>query len=119
MSWSAITEEEIWDQIIAAEIRMTFSQKRLWDVIKVLPHKWSLEPWGNLGGGFWVVGIIGCSVLWFNDIEEGFNISTYKSIGNITEYWCNQDELEHSVEQLLNLMNSSVAPYKCGLPQPL
>jgi len=119
MDWSPITEEEIWDRIIAAESRMTFAQMRLWEVIKIMPHKWLQEPWGNMGKGFWVVAIVGSSVLWFNDIEDGFNISTYKSFGRIEEYLCNQDELEHSVQQILNLIESSMTPYKRGVPQPL
>jgi len=96
---------------------MTFAQKRLWEVIKVMPHKWTQDPWGNEGEGFWVVAIIGGSVLWYNDIEDGFNISSYKTMGTIQEYWCNQDDLEHSVQQVLNLIESSSVPYKCGPPQ--
>ncbi len=34
-------------------------------------------------------------MLWFNDIEEGFNVSRFEEAGQIPhdEYWCNQDEL--------------------------
>ena len=119
MSWSPISEEKVWDLIIAAEGRMSFAQQRLWNVIKVIPHKWSQEPWGNLGGGFWVVAVVGDSILWYNDIEDGFNISRYVAFGKIEEYWCNQDDLEHSVQQILALIESGSAPYKCGPPMPV
>jgi len=46
------------------------------------------------------VGIIGRSVIWYNDIEDGFNISKYATYGRIDEYWCNQDELLITVKRL-------------------
>jgi hypothetical protein len=59
------------------------------------PEKWSLPPWGDLGGGFWAVAVDGDRVLWYNDIEEGFNISRFERRGEIPrdEYWCNQTTL--------------------------
>src|SRR5688500_1409719 len=41
-------------------------------------------------------------VLWFNDIEEGFNVSRFERAGEIrsTEYWCNQDPLERALPLL-------------------
>ncbi len=77
---------------------MTIQQKRLWELIKVIPVKWIQEPWGNEGKGFWVVAIIGKSVIWFNDIEDGFNRSEYSEFGKINDYWCNQDDLEQTIQ---------------------
>ncbi len=74
---------------------------RFWDAIKLPPQKWNLSPYGDLGGGFWVVGLIGSKVVWYNDIEDGFNVSAYATFGAIAEYWCNQSELEITVQQLL------------------
>src|SRR5688572_9001685 len=53
------------------------------------------------GGGFWVVAIVGAYVARYNDIEYGFNSSRYSEVGPIDEYWCNQDELEHTIQSLL------------------
>jgi hypothetical protein len=41
-------------------------------------------------------------VLWYNDIEEGFNVSRFTTVGSIpsTEYWCNQDELRWALSAL-------------------
>ncbi len=66
------------------------------------PVKWQLHPWGDDGGGFWVVGVLGDRVVWFNDIEGGFNVSTFEREGEIPEdqYFCNQDELHWSLEKL-------------------
>ena len=81
---------------------MSLEQRLTWELIKIDPHKWSQEPHGNQGGGFWVVAIIGNSVIWFNDIEEGFNRSTFKEFGKIEEYYCNQDKLEWQIQKIIN-----------------
>jgi hypothetical protein len=106
MDWQPITESEIRDKVIQAEARMNAEQSRLWSVMKIDPKKWEQTPYGTKGNGFWAVAIIGQSVVWFNDIEDGFNVSNYKKYGAIEEYWCNQDELEWTVQSLLNCIQS-------------
>jgi len=73
MEWKPIEEERIWDDINCAWKRMSSEQRNLWEIIKIIPEKWKQEPWENEGGGFWVVAIIGKTVVWFNDIEDGYN----------------------------------------------
>lgn len=84
---------------------MDANQEKLWDLIRITPEKWALHPWGDHGGGFWVVAIVGEMVIWYNDIEEGFNRSNYTQYGTIAQYWCNQDELEHSVQRIMNIIS--------------
>lgn len=105
MTWSPISEAEIWDLINQSCERMDWAQTRLWDSIRIDPIKWQLHPWGDLGGGFWVVAIIGSTVVWYNDIEHGFNRSCYSKYGTIDKYWCNQDELEWQVQHVLTDIN--------------
>lgn len=57
---------------------MSVPQQRLWEAIKVTPVKWHEPTYGIDGGGFWVVAIYGSTVVWYNDIEEGFNASSGK-----------------------------------------
>ena len=114
--WEPITELDLWDLIVKAEPRMNCEQRRLWSVIKIDPQKWELTPFGDLDSGFWAVGLLGESVVWYNDIEDGFNISTYRSFGRIGEYWCNQDDLEHTVQHLLDLIQGDFPVPKCGAP---
>lgn len=78
-----MTEAEIWDEINSAWKRMSLPQRRLWEVIRIIPEKWKQSPWGNEGNGFWVVGLIGNSVVWYNDIEHGFNKSKFTNYGEI------------------------------------
>lgn len=71
-----------------------------WEMIKIQPEKWTEKEYGEEGDGFWVVAIYGNRVLWYNDIEEGFNSSTYSEYGHIDEYACNQyslSEIIHSI----------------------
>jgi hypothetical protein len=119
MKWQPISEVDLWDRINEGLSAMTGPALTLWKTIRVPPVKWQLTPWGDAGGGFWVVGIIGMRVVWFNDIEDGFNISHYESPGTISEYWCNQDELNHTICQLLGLLQAGTEPPHCGPPQPL
>ena len=101
MTWKPITEESLWDLINESCGKMDLGQSCFWDAIKISPQKWHLHPWGDDGGGFWVVAIIGSTVLWFNDIEDGFNGSGYTEFGVIDEYLCNQDELHWQLQRVM------------------
>jgi hypothetical protein len=68
--------------------------------VRISHIKWQLSPWGDEGGGFWVVGILGPRVIWYNDIEGEFNVSRYETPGVIAEYWCNQSELQDQIHWL-------------------
>lgn len=64
--------------------------------------KWRLTPEGDEGGGFWAVAVHQDRVLWFNDIEDGFNVSRFDAPGEIPsgEYQCNQDSLRLALPRL-------------------
>lgn len=66
-----------------------------------------------------MVALIGNTVVWYNDIEEGFNRSRYSRYGSIDEYWCNQDELELAIEALPKLIQAGEDTGKLGPPRPL
>jgi len=106
MSWEPISEVAIWDDINKAVDRMSLEQKRVWEVIKILPEKWQEKTYGDFGGGFWVVAIIGNSVIWFNDIEDGYNQSVYTKYGHIDKYWCDQSRLEWAVQNVINVLGN-------------
>jgi hypothetical protein len=107
MDWSPISETKIWDKINASFERMSPEQKKLWEVIKIIPEKWQQDPWGNAGKGFWAVAIIGNTVIWFNDIEDGFNRSTFNEYGKIGKYSCDQDDLEWTIQYVINQIRGS------------
>ncbi|WP_395016495.1 hypothetical protein [Dongia sp.] len=109
----------LWDLINSAWLKMSVREQRLWESVRIDPVKWSQSPYGDLGGGFWAVGVIGRIVVWYNDIEDGFNCSHYSSYGQIGEYWCNQDDLDISVRKLLGRIDDGydLAPF-VGPPRP-
>ena len=120
MKWRPTTEAELLDEVNSGWDAMPLPERRLWESIKVDPCKWSQDPWGNEGGGFWVVAIYGNTVVWYNDIEEGFNRSRYLVFGEIEEYWCNQDELQWVISHILNEIKQGFpSGGKSSPPRPL
>jgi hypothetical protein len=118
--WQPISNDDLQREIDHGVAQMTPEQLNLWNAIQVPPLKWALHPWGDLGGGFWVVAILGQTVVWYNDIEDGFNRSAYSSAGTIDEYWCNQDELQWTIGHVLReLETGSGSGDKLGPPEPI
>ena len=110
MKWQPISEQEILSMISSSYERMSTEQRRLWDAIKTTPKKWLANDYGKEVGGFWVVAIFGNRVIWYHEIEEGFNVSKYHNYGKLNEFWANQDELEWVIQNLLNELNGCYNP---------
>jgi hypothetical protein len=108
-TWTPIPEATLWELMNAAWERMSLPQRRLWEAIRIDPMKWEQLPYGSMGGGFWVVGIYGQTAIWFNDIEDGFNRSRWSRPGHLDEYWCNQDQLEWTVQHVMNEIADGIA----------
>jgi hypothetical protein len=97
MAWKPISKAYLLGHIEVAEYEMTPVELALWSNIRTRPIKWQLPPWGDMGGGFWVVAVFGQQCIWFNDIEDGFNVSNYLHFGTIGSYECSQSELQDCV----------------------
>jgi hypothetical protein len=95
MDWEPVTLEELNTRVARDLARCSADDRAFFERARVPPVKWTQHPWGDQGGGFWAVAVFEGRVLWFNDIEEGFNVSRFEIDGEIpaNEYWCNQDEL--------------------------
>jgi hypothetical protein len=106
LTWAPISATDLQTRISRAQTRMTPVQQRLWSLIRIQPEKWQQDPYGEEGKGFWVVGLIGRTVLWFNDIEDGFNRSRYSTYGTIDDYWCNHDDLDVALQYVLTALES-------------
>jgi len=102
--WNPISLDELVNEINESETDLNGELWNFWQLIKICPTKWEEHEYGKEGGGFWVVAICGEKVIWYNDIEEGFNISSYTNIGTIDGYYCNQDELSWSVIRLFDFV---------------
>jgi hypothetical protein len=117
MNPKSLSEFQIWDIINAACERMSVQQRHLWEMIRIDPEKWQQHPYGDVRGGFWAVALIGTSVVWYNEIENGFNRSHYTRHGLINQYRCNQDNLGETLETLLDILRTGydIGPW-CGPP---
>ena len=105
IEWEPISEPALLARLSQCQARMSEAEVRLWEAVRIGPEKWQQHPYGDQGGGFWVVGLIGSTVIWYNDIEEGFNRSGFSTFGTIDDYWCNQDELEITLQYLMSALN--------------
>lgn len=98
--WEPISFNKLNEKILKFEKVQTGVLNNFWFAIKIDSEKWEEETYGAEGGGFWVVALLGKVVIWYNDIEEGFNVSKYNDYGIIAEYGCSQDELGMVVSSL-------------------
>jgi hypothetical protein len=114
--WEPIDRASLDELIEEGVAAATSEQRALFARTRVTPTKWQLSPWGDLGGGFWVAAVMEDRVLWYNDIEDGFNVSRFTSPGEIpsSEYWCNQSELQSALPAL-----GGKPQGKFGPPQPV
>ncbi len=112
--FESLSEVELQSMLVASWTRMSAIQKRFWKAVQIQPEKWIQQPYGDIDG-FWVVGLIGLTAIWYNDIEEGFNVSKYTTYGVLDEYACQQDELEWTIDRLLFLtITGEKNDYKLG-----
>ena len=116
MDWRPLSRDEL-NSTIERELADCSDELRAYFVtVAFEPSKWRQSPYGDEGGGFWAIAADGGRVLWFNDIEEGFNVSAFVEWGTIpaNEYWCNQDELKHALPALMGRQIGRAGP-----PEPL
>ncbi len=119
-TWQPISASELQNEMQKTEADLEGKVGNFWQLIKIEPEKWSEPTFGKEGGGFWVVGLCGRKVIWYNDIEDGFNISDYKTYGEIDGYYCNSDELSWAVRRLFKVIQSGAElSGQLGGPEPL
>ena len=106
--WHPISKDDLNALIADGGIAGNAELRLFWELIRVTPEKWSLSPWGDEGGGFWVVAVLGSECIFYNDIEEGFNLSPYPAPGVIGEYGCSQAELSECLTSLLDRVRESL-----------
>ena len=117
--WKPIELQELQQLIGDSERAMNVPERRLWEFVRVSPTKWQQHPWGDEGGGFWVVGLFGNRALWYNDIELGFNAPSYNQFGTISDYVCNQDDLRDAIRSLFGWLETGKRDGNFGSPSPI
>lgn len=84
------------ERIVAADLeRCTPEQRALFARARVDPHHALLhEAVEDKEPPFVVVAHFNGEVMYWEHIEEGFNVSPVGPGGSILEHWCNQDSLD-------------------------
>jgi hypothetical protein len=116
MTWHPISSADLQAMLTGNLAECSTEQREFFRLARIAPTKWSLAPWGDEGGGFWAVAVHLDRVLWYNDIEDGFNVSRFDVQGEIPphEYWCNQDSLRWALPRLQRESGTLLGP-----PEPV
>ena len=83
MVWKPLSRVELQSTIARELAECSDEQRAYFKRVAFEPTKWNQSPYGDEGGGFWAIGADDNRVLWYNDIEDGFNVSTYIEWGTI------------------------------------
>jgi hypothetical protein len=109
--WKPISKDEIEAMIAEGVAEMEEGVRHFWEQICIPPVKWQHSPWGDLGGGFWVIAIMGQECMYYNDIEDGFNYSPYDmATGTIEKYLCNQSDFLPSIRSWHRIFLKAINP---------
>jgi hypothetical protein len=101
---SGITKTELTDLLAVEEAWMRPGDLAFWKVVQIEPVLWASPEHGD----FWVVAVWGNMYIWFNHIEEGFNIAPYKVFGRIERMSYGQSKLHERFEGQENRLIRSI-----------
>jgi hypothetical protein len=109
MAWKPATVEEV-QKIVQNDLtHCSDEQIALFEKCKIAPTTFPIVRYGRLETVV-VIAQKGQEVMYWEDVEEGFNISPLSSDRQIREHWCNQDELGFALNRWLNGGRSSCGP---------
>ena len=104
-NWIAFPKKDLLQEIFLAEFNLDHETLILWNKIKISPEIWSCKD--VIEENFWVVAKTNNQIIWYNDIEEGFNVSKYLDEYIILEYCASQQELNLALKELIKLNSKS------------
>jgi len=94
--WAPTTKEEI-EKLIETQLNeCTSAQKEIFEKYRVPPFQAPIIRYNKLEQVF-VVAKFNNEVMYYEDVEDGFNFSHLDKEGKIIKHWCNQDELKHAL----------------------
>jgi len=96
MEWKPTTTEEV-KSIIQRDLeKCDVEQRETFRRYAIEPYFTSIQRYGNLDTVV-VVARRENEVTYWEDVEEGFNVSLFAEDGRILEHCCNQDELRFAL----------------------
>lgn len=99
MNWEPITQTELEREIEIQLAELSSEQQAFFQSIRAPLRAVPIVRWGELEKVF-VVAELKEVLVFYEDIEEGFEIATLNESGIISEYGSNQFKLLHVVNQL-------------------
>ena len=97
-NWINFPKKDLELEIYFSEQNMEDETLLFWNEIKISPEIWKCND--VIEDNFWVVALCENYLIWYNDIEEGFDISRFKIKGEILEYGASHNELNFAVIEL-------------------
>src|SRR5215475_12865330 len=94
--WQPATIEEV-NEIVARDLKdCAAEQVAAFDEYRVEPSSAPIVRYEQTERVV-VVARNGDQIIYYEDVEDGFNVSPISSDGRVLEHWCNQDELRFAL----------------------
>lgn len=94
--WQPATIEEV-SEIVTRDLKACDTEQlATFDKYRVKPFAAPLMRYGQMESVV-VVARNGNEVIYYEDVEDGFNVSPISPEGQILEHWCNDDELRFAL----------------------
>lgn len=95
-TWQPMTSEEI-QALIEDELpKCTPEQQAVFDAHRIPLRQTPITRCGRLEKAYVAAERDG-EVMYYEDVEEGWNFSPLTTDGHIAEHWCSQDELKYAL----------------------
>ena len=99
VDWNPITRKELVTLLASEEAKLDEVSASLFKQIRVTPYVVPIHRGSKIESVF-VVAKQGKNILFYEDVEEGFEWSSLNSSGQIESYFCNQWELSLALKQV-------------------
>ncbi|MBK8167850.1 MAG: hypothetical protein IPK64_18040 [bacterium] len=87
------TQQEV-EAIVAEGLELCVPQLiETWNTFRIPMRRAPISRYGEMGS-VWIVAQRGQEVMYWEDIEKGFNFSPVGDGGEVLQHYCNQDGLE-------------------------
>ena len=96
LSW-LLTEIEVAEAALA---ELGDRERRLWERLRIPPEEWVSDQYQD-ETSVWVVAAMGRRCLYFNPVESGWGWGRHETWGEVSEYHCQQDEIQHAISMVL------------------
>jgi hypothetical protein len=107
IEWKPISLEALKRHIELQEFLLTEEERAFWYFVRIEPEKWVDLAYDAETVEFYVIALFGHKVIYYNDIEEGFNIAEFKEYGRLEgDGGANQNDFGEYISHLFTFISS-------------